>query len=449
MYLKHFTLFALLALFGSLVADFGIIALAPVARVYAAPAAQPQQPNASLTPVPAAIQTLEQGLLGQAYPNLPQGTRLLQLEQRLGMPSTGSEALRIQRLMQRHQQSQSASPVPAAVNAYNTGIQAAEAGNVLAAETAYRDALKADPAFIAAYNNLADVLVSLGKLDEATQLYQRAVQLSPNNAALYRNLAVTLERNGQIEQAMRAYESYLSVSHTPEPKIAQLVQNYRLNIAQARTQKDYLDQATAASGGRLVLWAQAQLPVPVFIAFETQEAMLFLPEVREAMLAWEQATHQRVQFQEVNAPLPPKAPGIWITVQPGTLAHPFLDVAHARFEAPDSWQLQGEAGPLSFRQHLHKAPSSPNRVQITLNIGNPNEALKLRKRQVKRLAMHELGHAIGIWGHSASPADMMYTHPNVDALSARDVATAQALYAQNVPEKPAPQRSAPLNPFGF
>jgi predicted Zn-dependent protease len=41
---------------------------------------------------------------------------------------------------------------------------------------------------------------------------------------------------------------------------------------------------------------------------------------------------------------------------------------------------------------------------------------------------HELGHALGIWRHSADPTDLMFSNPEVTEPSERDMETAQILY---------------------
>lgn len=48
------------------------------------------------------------------------------------------------------------------------------------------------------------------------------------------------------------------------------------------------------------------------------------------------------------------------------------------------------------------------------------------------IALHEIGHLLGIKGHSTDPRDIMYAsiQPNVPRLSARDIATVRALYQQ-------------------
>ena len=42
--------------------------------------------------------------------------------------------------------------------------------------------------------------------------------------------------------------------------------------------------------------------------------------------------------------------------------------------------------------------------------------------------IHELGHALGIFAHSPNPTDIMYSEPDVEALSRLDRETAEALY---------------------
>jgi hypothetical protein len=43
-------------------------------------------------------------------------------------------------------------------------------------------------------------------------------------------------------------------------------------------------------------------------------------------------------------------------------------------------------------------------------------------------SIHELGHAMGIFTHSEDPKDIMYTDPQVDLPSNRDITTAEAAY---------------------
>jgi predicted Zn-dependent protease len=65
------------------------------------------------------------------------------------------------------------------------------------------------------------------------------------------------------------------------------------------------------------------------------------------------------------------------------------------------------------------------KVDITINDDAASAANPLAA-----LVAHELGHAIGIGGHSTDPRDVMYGSPSVSVPSARDVATLRWLVRQ-------------------
>jgi predicted Zn-dependent protease len=59
-----------------------------------------------------------------------------------------------------------------------------------------------------------------------------------------------------------------------------------------------------------------------------------------------------------------------------------------------------------------------------------------RRAAVEATALHELGHAFGLWGHSPDPADVMAVVPGAQPvlrLTRRDRATLRWLYGQPTP----------------
>jgi predicted Zn-dependent protease len=64
-----------------------------------------------------------------------------------------------------------------------------------------------------------------------------------------------------------------------------------------------------------------------------------------------------------------------------------------------------------------------------------------RREAIQAAALHELGHAFGLWGHSDDPAEAMAVSPGsqpILRMSGRDRATVRWLYGQ-----PTPMRSDP------
>ena len=61
----------------------------------------------------------------------------------------------------------------------------------------------------------------------------------------------------------------------------------------------------------------------------------------------------------------------------------------------------------------------------------PNSNVKVTSSEVYNVAIHELGHAIGIIGHSPKNTDVMYASSNVKTFSSRDIATIKILYSND------------------
>jgi tetratricopeptide (TPR) repeat protein len=65
------------------------------------------------------------------------------------------------------------------------------------AAAAFREALRLDPAYANAHNNLGNVLLAQGKNDEAIQEFREVVRLQPDSEAAKNNLAAALQRISQ------------------------------------------------------------------------------------------------------------------------------------------------------------------------------------------------------------------------------------------------------------
>lgn len=73
-----------------------------------------------------------------------------------------------------------------------TGVRHAEAGRLKEAESAFRQAARADPSNAEAHFNLAAVLAETGKADQAIEAWRHVIALMPDIAAAHRRFGETL-----------------------------------------------------------------------------------------------------------------------------------------------------------------------------------------------------------------------------------------------------------------
>lgn len=78
---------------------------------------------------------------------------------------------------------------------------------------------------------------------------------------------------------------------------------------------------------------------------------------------------------------------------------------------------------------LPLAGANPGRVKLDIAV---NPAATSAVNTLRALVTHELGHAVGIGGHSPDASDVMYGAPAVHTPSRRDIATLQWLVRQAI-----------------
>jgi tetratricopeptide (TPR) repeat protein len=93
-----------------------------------------------------------------------------------------------------------------AVNYYNQGRKFQQQGSLDEAEKVYRKAIKKQPDFIEAHNNLGNTLVDLHRLKDATKAYRKALLLNPSHAMLLNNLGNAFQLLGENDEAIKWLE---------------------------------------------------------------------------------------------------------------------------------------------------------------------------------------------------------------------------------------------------
>jgi tetratricopeptide (TPR) repeat protein len=77
------------------------------------------------------------------------------------------------------------------------------------------EAVRIKPNFAPAINNLGDVLFGAGKTDEAAGYYERALALNPGIAEAHANLGIVLANRGNYDEAVKHFRAAAQVIDTP------------------------------------------------------------------------------------------------------------------------------------------------------------------------------------------------------------------------------------------
>jgi tetratricopeptide (TPR) repeat protein len=122
------------------------------------------------------------------------------------------------------------------------------------AEDRFERAVKIDPQFAAAWNNLGVVRMTLDKKAEAASAYKRALKIQPNYALAWYNLGVVLDRQNHYDEALKAYETafVLDPGLLDVRKNPQVVTNKRVAAVMSQT---YIDR-----GGTVVFPLESSYP---------------------------------------------------------------------------------------------------------------------------------------------------------------------------------------------
>lgn len=265
----------------------------------------------------------------------------------------------------------------------------------------------------------ANELVLSGKLNEAAAQYQAALSLEPRCTDCIGKLGNCYFMRGQYRDARTCYLTYLS--RATDPKEIAL---YRKKLAlcdqeetSARTNgafnADYL--ADVQANHLYYRWLPGAMPLRVYMEPAAPSAVkdfhfgyerLFF----DAAAEWTRVLGNRVSFVRVSDPRKADIVCRWVEQLP--------DVGK-RGDTTIDWGTDANGRGVILRADIAIAVK-------------PFDGMKLPSEVIKTACLHELGHALGLEGHSANRNDVMYSCVNMFAtakLSPRDVATITRLYS--------------------
>lgn len=184
---------------------------------------------------------------------------------------------------------------------------------------------------------------------------------------------------------------------------------------------DYFDQIEPLNVGSLI-WSE--FPIQVYVEPP--------PPATVTSADWMQLTQAALQAWQPYLPLVITPDAMRANIHMRAIAPP-LKILPSAVASPGSRpQLVLErARSAETRYRLYQKTYSSGKVQLIHRCEidvNPRQSLDYLRTAV----IHELGHALGIWGHSPNPQDTMYFAQvrQPQGVSARDVNTLKRIYQQ-------------------
>ncbi len=295
--------------------------------------------------------------------------------------------------------------------------------------SAFEQAISQQPNFAPAHFFLGYALAQSGQSGRAITEFQAALQIDPSMKEAVMNIASNYQTLGDCANAIQWYERYLK--ETPgSPKagdIRQRINGLRQQMSQQPQQRpgagglaqqgspdDYL--LSAASGGKYFRWTR--MPIRVCIAsgggvFGYRDS--YRQILMDAFSMWAQGSENRLAFTLVNDPNNSDIYCDWTgdtnqVVAPGRAVEGGITKLNGQ-PMPNG----SDVGIVSARMTL-----------LTNRSGTP-----LDDEGMKKVCLHEVGHALGINGHSNNNSDVMFfsESPTVwPSLTKRDKTTICRLY---------------------
>jgi predicted Zn-dependent protease len=290
-------------------------------------------------------------------------------------------------------------------------------------------AVQLSPTLADAHYDLAIVDARLGKVADAIPEMQKAIDLGDNNEGALISLGGFYQSAGQIDLAVNTYNQF--VDRYPQSaqvsRIKALVhslskENNQVKTASAnqvsggtmdgaRPSDDYLSIVTKEG----LCWSLADMPINVYIdsgdgvsGFHSE----FSDILRQAFADWSAATKGRISFAFVDSAKAAQIHCVW-TANPGDLDNP---------------SEQGQANTWMKDHHIVKA-------RITFLTIPWSSSLPMGDSFIRLVCLHEIGHTLGLFGHTDNPQDVMFMSISNSQvrrqLSNRDINTICRLYSIN------------------
>jgi predicted Zn-dependent protease len=290
-----------------------------------------------------------------------------------------------------------------------------DAGQTSECEAKLVEVLHGDPANLAARKLHAESLYRLGRYHFAADEIDFVLKQQPQDAG-------SLLLSGKIYQslhkpalAVESYKKFLALNHDDQlnqqySALVTVLESEAKNAAAATTstRKDAGDYLNAVTIPGMPKWKNPS-SISVFIR-DGKNVAGYRPEfeesLRQAFDDWHNSTNGKIGFVFVPDQANAKMTVTW----------------SSDLHAP---QFTGEAGLAKYTT----GAEGYNTAEILLLTQDPFKDGPVGHNAIYNICLHEIGHALGLQGHSPHEDDIMYPSlSSQQGLSARDINTMLALY---------------------
>ncbi|HEY9733001.1 MAG TPA: tetratricopeptide repeat protein [Drouetiella sp.] len=309
--------------------------------------------------------------------------------------------------------------------------KASKAKHFYEAKTLLEQACQINPTSYAMHFKLAGACDELGDTERAIREYGTCLRLKPDFSPAIFNTAGCYQTLGRTNEAVAWFEKYLVAEPnapdrlTIENMIAKLREKGPQLSADQHT-SDYLE--SIRENGKFYRWPMNRLPIKVFVdsgASVPNFKEAYRTGFLEALSAWSTASQNRLTFVLVPGPVGADIAADW-TANPYEVRQSGSDVEQG------VCFMQSLGGKRQRAEDEYIATARLRICTIDRETSNP-----LGDDDMKKTCLHELGHALGLRGHSSNNHDIMFysVSPTVwPVLSKRDKATLVRLYEQYPPQ---------------
>ncbi len=296
------------------------------------------------------------------------------------------------------------------------GFEYVQANNFPKALESFNAALKEHPDSWMIMQSVANCQMEVGHCDKAIAILQKSIEVGGLHASQCNSMAAVFQRLGDAKKAL----NWLNLACKLDPAMRGNVQvlaaisklqDPENNPTGSPAAPDYLSGLTMAKG-----WPKAAMPIKVHARQNIQLPgfyPVFQAAITDAFEQWCSATGNAFSYKFVNS----------------------ADAADLVCDYTDRRELvssRHELGIDGIAEMLLKQDQSPGKGTLCFLVKDGPGAPTFRSRElVTRCCLHEVGHALGMHGHSPNMRDIMFPgalRDGQDKLSERDKNTMKRIY---------------------